>query len=476
MAKKKKGTSAQQSLSPEKYIQTKARNLSIAECLIGDGWQQSGLATIVVARRHVSGNYTLGIYLTDIFCLGVKDSFYRFNISVEDYEEYKEHLSEFGKMQPISYNEVHNIIFGSIAFAEEIGIDPCKSFKQTQYLLEEDSDDIPLIEYEFGKDGKPCLMVSSALEGSRYLPLLEEFTGGDFQYFIQGEEYVNEDEGKSADETNYPSVEYTYVHPEYPQELHLTHEELMVLFDKKYNDFLDEKVIDNLLSLPRETLVADLEQIILFEIGRTNKELKERIFSEDYECAMMHSLILLAELKSEESIDTVLEVMRQSAELMDVMFGDTAQEILPHTLYQVGNNKLQEIRNYLLEPGLDVFFRYYAFSSVKAIVDIHPERREEVITWWRQMLNRFIELENDITVFDGELLGMMMIDMIGIKAAELLPEIKQLFDTDKVDVYCAGDYEQIKECVESTGLPPHKFQSMGINEWYAMYYKKWGQK
>lgn len=474
MAKKKKGTSVQQSLSPEKYIQTKARNLPVAECLIGENWQQSGLATILVARRHVSGNYTLGVYLTDIFCLGVKDSFYRFNISVEDYEEYKEHLNKIGKMLSITYNEAHNLIFGSIAFAEEIGIDSCKSFKLTQYLLEEDTDDIPLIEYEFGKDGKPCLMVSSALEGSRYLPLLEEFTGGDFLYFIQGEEYVNEDE--SSDDERFPTVAYTYVHPEYPQELHLTHEELMLLFDKKHNDFLDRKDIENLLSLPRETLVADLEQIILFEIGRTNRELEEDMLSEDYECAMMHSLILLAELKSEESVDIVLEVMRQNRELMGVMFGDTAPQILPHVLYHVGNNKLREIQDYLMEPGLDAFFKYYAFSAVKAIVEVQPERREEVIAWWRHMLNWFIEQEDNTTVFDGGLLGMMMVDLDDIKAIELLPEIKGLFDTGKVDIYCAGDYERVKEDMEQAKFPDEKFQLMDINEWYAMYRKMWGNK
>ena len=37
-------------------------------------------------------------------------------------------------------------------------------------MLEEDDDKIPLIEYEYGKDGKHTLVAHSGLEASRYLP------------------------------------------------------------------------------------------------------------------------------------------------------------------------------------------------------------------------------------------------------------------------------------------------------------------
>ena len=60
-----------------------------------------------------------------------------------------------------SYDEAHNCIYGAIAFAEEAGIEPDKSFKITQYMLDEDDDNIPLIEYKYGKDGKHTLLTSS---------------------------------------------------------------------------------------------------------------------------------------------------------------------------------------------------------------------------------------------------------------------------------------------------------------------------
>lgn len=467
MAKKKKGAPVQQALSPEKYIQTKCRNLPVVECLIGENWQEVGMATIVVARRHTNGNYTLGIYLVDTFCLGLKDSVYKFNITEEEYEEYKELLSVSSGMLVISYNEAHNIIYGAIAYAEELGIQPCKDFSLTQYLLEEDTDEIPLIEYTFGKDGKPCLIVASALEGSRYLPIIEAAIGDDFRYFIQGNEYVFED-------NDYPIVEYAYVHPEYPQELNLTHQELQLLFNEENDTFLNKEDIDALLALPRETLVADLEHIVRSEIGKANRKIDANLMNEDCLGALTHALILLAELESEKSLDTVLEVMRQSPDFMDVMFGDTAPDILPYVLYHVGRNQLSVIFEYLKEPWLDTFFKVFVFDMAKGIIQLQPERRDELIGWWRDIMNWFVTQENNTGIFDGVLLGMMMFELEVVKAIELLPEMEQLFDTNKIDLEYTGDYDEIMKKIKSNTPSLEPFAEMDIYEWYANYHRKWG--
>lgn len=467
MAKKKKGAPVQQALSPEKYIQTKCRNLPVVECLIGENWQEVGMATIVVARRHTNGNYTLGIYLVDTFCLGLKDSVYKFNITEEEYEEYKELLSVSSGMLVISYNEAHNIIYGAIAYAEELGIQPCKDFSLTQYLLEEDTDEIPLIEYTFGKDGKPCLIVASALEGSRYLPVIESAIGDDFRYFIQGNEYVFED-------NDYPIVEYAYVHPEYPQELNLTHQELQLLFNEENDTFLNKEDIDALLALPRETLVADLEHIVRSEIGKANRKIDANLMNEDCLGALTHALILLAELESEKSLDTVLEVMRQSPDFMDVMFGDTAPDILPYVLYHVGRNQLSVIFEYLKEPWLETFFKVFVFDMAKGIIQLQPERRDELIGWWRDIMNWFVTQENNTGIFDGVLLGMMMFELEVVKAIELLPEMEQLFDTNKIDLEYTGDYDEIMKKIKSNTPSLEPFAEMDIYEWYANYHRKWG--
>ncbi|WP_153800722.1 hypothetical protein [Foetidibacter luteolus] len=66
----------QQKLSPKKYIETKARSLPIYRCYATQDWEATKMASVVVMRRHVNGNVTVGFYLVDLMCLGIKDTFF----------------------------------------------------------------------------------------------------------------------------------------------------------------------------------------------------------------------------------------------------------------------------------------------------------------------------------------------------------------------------------------------------------------
>jgi hypothetical protein len=145
--------------SPGNYIRQKVRNLPIHECLINDGWQKEGTAQIVIARRHTTGNITYAMYMVDLLCLGVRDTFYKFNNSEHEYDEMVERLSENTQMIEVDYTLVYNIIYAALEFAEDYGFKPHKDFTSvTRYMLEEDTDDIELIEIECGRDGKPVFI------------------------------------------------------------------------------------------------------------------------------------------------------------------------------------------------------------------------------------------------------------------------------------------------------------------------------
>ena len=145
----------QAQLSPKKYITSKARTLPIYKCLISKNWEESKLATIVVMRKHSNGNITAGIYLVDILALGTKDTFFEFSINEK---EFLEKISA-NNLVEADYPLVHNIIYGANAFATEHGFRLHRDFvSTTQFILEEDTEEIPLIELEFGLNGKPSLL------------------------------------------------------------------------------------------------------------------------------------------------------------------------------------------------------------------------------------------------------------------------------------------------------------------------------
>jgi len=494
MAKKKKNIQPQQMLSPEQFIKQKARNLPIEVCYISKDIEEVGEGTVIVVRRHPNDKFTLATYLLDIFCLGVKDTFYRLRLDEFEYEEFFDKYTSM-EVKEITYNEAHNWIYGAIAFAEEAGIAPHKDFNVTQYMLEEDTEDIPLIEYNYGKDGKHFLVAMSQLELSRYFPILKKNLGDDFDYVLQDDEdeYDDYEEVQDEDEEpidleqlmeNFknsplfkkygPDTEYTYQHPEYPVVLNVENKGLVsTLFDPANFSGLSDEDTDRILAMPHDTLRRDLEQIILFHTGETCDGIPEDLWEADNGSPITHALFLLGEIGDEGSLDVVLETLRQSSEYSDFHFGDLMTEIYTPTLYKLGKDRLDKLMEFAKEKGLDTFNHVKIFPPVACIAYLHPERRNEVIEWFREILRFATEKLSETQYFDSELAGMMLSDLIDLKAEELLPEIKAMFDTGLVSLACCGDYEKVEKDILSLKQTHCHEYPMEIHERFAELRKRW---
>jgi len=158
MARKVKGKVVQM-LSPENYIRQRARSLPLFECTVNTEWETSKMALLTIARRHSNGNITYGMFMVDLLCQGVKESHFQFNIPLNEYRENQAKQKEMMDFIPIEYNLAHNIVYAALAFAEDYEFKPHKMFSSTtRFMLEEDTDDIPLIDIECGLDGKPAFV------------------------------------------------------------------------------------------------------------------------------------------------------------------------------------------------------------------------------------------------------------------------------------------------------------------------------
>ena len=167
--RKKAGKGQQQFLSPEKYLRTKVRTLQKGLCYRSSSLFEVGEGYVIVTRKHTGGKISFADYLIDTYCVGVKNSFYKLRIEEDEFEDFLNRASEEDNLIECSYEEAHNIVYGAVEFAGEADIDPDKSFALSRYMLEEDTEDVPLIEYEFGKGGKHFLVASSGFEASKYL-------------------------------------------------------------------------------------------------------------------------------------------------------------------------------------------------------------------------------------------------------------------------------------------------------------------
>ena len=299
---------------------------------------------------------------------------------------------------------------------------------------------------------------------SQYIPLLEEATGGDYELKILDEEDDDEFEDEDYESLfkDYPGTPYTYQQPEYPTELKLTYQaELGCLLNPPADFLLPTEDIDAILALPRETLIDDLRQILLYAIGK-NPESR----------MLIHTLFFLGELKAEEALNEVLEVLRQSSEFMDEQFGDSCETALPLTLYYVSRNRLPELLAFVKEPGLCENLKSWAFAAVNYVSD-EPEGREEVIEWYRAAIHFYQENAGDLSLYSPKLGGLMMAELLDISPEELLPEIEQFYQQCEIAERCCGDLSSVKEEILAHEEPLRDRIQMDIYERYQVYYEEW---
>jgi hypothetical protein len=183
-----RNTQSSGTASPRVLIRC-AREYPVMECLINDNWdtdEAEGFAQIVIARQQPDGNIAFGVYLVDMYCLGLKSTFCNAGFSLS---EYRNNIvppamrSANPKQCPPEL--VHQIIYQGIDYAVQYGFRPDKDFKWSHYLLEERGTLEEPYKLIFGKDGKPLFVAGPYDNVDVILRRLEKNAGpGNYNYVI----------------------------------------------------------------------------------------------------------------------------------------------------------------------------------------------------------------------------------------------------------------------------------------------------
>lgn len=251
--------------------------------------------------------------------------------------------------------------------------------------------------------------------------------------------------------------EYTYQYPEYPQTLSVKNQFIAdeLLSPDNYS-CLPREVIDRILALPKDEAAQDISNIILYSIGKTYKGISDNTIGNWDNSAIMHSLTLLAQLHSDKGLDAVLEVMRQTGDFADYHLGDLPTVLIPPALYASGKDNIPAIEAYLNQPGLDSYLREQAPYALAMIIFNQPERRGEIIEVFRRLLNNVTSNLAVQKACDGTFAGLVMCNLMDIKAKELIPEIKDTFATGCVNKTIAGDCKAVVKGIETGSMANHE--------------------
>jgi hypothetical protein len=162
------------------------QNWPIHECWMRIDLWEMGIGQIAIARKNNQGDIAVGLYLVDVYCLGVKDCFVR----LTDTYEYKHFLEQVeascGEMKLVEANYANTVIIKAVEYANQLGFKPHHDFAKARRLLR----GIPIDEIQefiFGKDGKPLYVqgpYDSAADVRRVMKTLEANRGSENYNFL----------------------------------------------------------------------------------------------------------------------------------------------------------------------------------------------------------------------------------------------------------------------------------------------------
>ncbi len=461
-------------------ILERARGLAIDKCYITiPNWKEEGFTTVIVTRRHKQGTYTLGIYMLDTWCRGLINTTGGFSMSEEDKNEAVDMQDMMGTMQEITYNEAHNLIYAALEWGEECGLKPHEEWWYTQYILEEDDDRVPLIDYEMGLKGEYFLNNIDQKEFDRIYPIITKTLGHDILYNIHREtpkselgkmvmeelsddlyesffgmkkdakDWMDEEEDDWEDdddeeddweddddeEERDPNLIYEdFIDPKTKagRKPKLKLPQLIELLD----DEMDEENIEAILSLPHDELRQDLEAIIRYQFNTDHWD--------HLEFGTMYAIMLLAEVGNDDSLKLILETLRQD-EIYDSMMIDEADGITySSTLAKLGRNHLDWLLSFMKEPGHTVTARCEVMQAI-VNMDYHwPEMNDELLAWWRALLQFYTTALPKGKGCDSETAAEAIESIEQMHNCDkLLHDVIPLFDTGLVDESITEDVDQV---------------------------------
>ncbi len=220
------------------------------------------------------------------------------------------------------------------------------------------------------------------------------------------------------------------------------HSEINELYNYGLN--IQHEILNEIIALPRTTLIEDLEKLLTDAVERYDYFVKEG-WSDENSNFVIHSIFLIAELNSVESLPKILSFIEFEYEFLEHWLGDFRTEFLWQCIYKLGLNQIDVLKEFLLKPGIDTFSKSAVTDALNQMVLHHTEKREEILLMFTEVFTGFLNAKEESNLLDTDFLGFAISDLIDCNLYELLPIIKLLFEKGYVSLDVSGDYYDVEE-------------------------------
>lgn len=171
--------------SPDSYPAARAARFPIHDCLVPDNLFEMGIGTVILSRALPNGEFALAMFLVDVYCLGVKDAFYRV-LPPHEYALYVDRMAENGDFEEVHPSCLRKLVEGAVHYAGDLGFAPHSDYGRAAKLFGDIDAAVCPVRYTYGKDGKPVYVsgpYDSPAQSRRIIDTLARRLGPDEFHF-----------------------------------------------------------------------------------------------------------------------------------------------------------------------------------------------------------------------------------------------------------------------------------------------------
>lgn len=207
------------------------------------------------------------------------------------------------------------------------------------------------------------------------------------------------------------------------------------------------------LFIQGEIVDETLQQTIISQWKTFIPELLQVAFDENYwgTAVNRHAISLLRQIHEQQpALDSLNHWLDQASD-------ETWYLLLSGTTGKIGGFTTPELQTITSNTDLDTYVRSSAAETLVERLKTIPEQRDDIINYCRLLLTREEAYKADEEMF----IALLISAIIDQDAKELYPEIKQVFDEDRLDPTII-DFPYIHEKWDMTPLPPETVREDGL--------------
>ena len=182
--------------------------------------------------------------------------------------------------------------------------------------------------------------------------------------------------------------------------------------------------------------------------GKTNDDYNKETDTSNWN-TIGNAMMFLIDAGNEETVDVVLETLRQSDDFLDFNYGDIMDYFVKPLLFIHCKDNPARLKPFLLEEGLTSHAKNNVFGALTTIGLRVAEQRENILVLTAEILELYKENLPKHTICDGGCTAFGIDVLVSLGAAEYLPLIEELYATGLVDEYVLGPIKSVRKKIRN---------------------------